>query len=115
MSMFNLRLQQEIYCQCAVDAAWHILQLSGGRTEKTEALTTWGASQHPVSQVAGGCLKCWGLCYALCSMWMACPDQDGTLQGQCGVSCNDLADNDAGTGSGWQQNKQNCTVPSVVG
>ena len=76
---------------------------------------TWDVSQHPVSHVAGYRLQCWGLCYALCSMWMACPDQDGTLQGQRGVSCNDLADDDPGTGSGWQQNKQNCTVPSVVG
>ena len=30
-------------------------------------------------------------------------------------SNDDLADNDAGTGSGWKQNKQNCAVQSVVG
>ena len=68
-----------------------------------------------VSHVAGDWLECWRLCYALHTMWMACPDQDTILQGQCGVSCNDLADNDVGTGSGWQQNKQNRTVVSVVG
>ena len=48
-------------------------------------------------------------------MWMACPDQDSTLQGQRGASCDDLADDDTGTGPGWQQNKQNCAVQSVVG
>ena len=72
-------------------------------------------SLHLVNQVVGGWLECWGLCHALHAMWKACPNQDGTLQGQCGVSHSGLADNDAGTGSGWQQNKQNCAVPSVVG
>ena len=77
--------------------------------------STWEVSRLPVNQVVGSSLKYWGLCHALLSMWMACPDQDGTLQGQCGGSCNDLADDDAETGSGWQQNKQNCAVLSVVG
>ena len=38
-----------------------------------------------------------------------------TLQGHHRESNDDLADNDAGTGSGWKQNKQNWAVQSVVG
>ena len=52
-------------------------------------------------------LQCWGLFYALHCMLMACPNQDGTQQGQHGGSCDDPADNDLGIGSGWRQNKQN--------
>ena len=78
-------------------------------------LITWEVSRPPVNQVVGDSLECWGLCHALGTAWIACPNQDGTLQGQQGESCDDLADNDAGTGSGWQQNKQNCSVLPVVG
>ena len=42
------------------------------------AAVTWDVSQHPVNQVVGCWQQCWGLCYALRSMWMACPDQDGS-------------------------------------
>ena len=48
-------------------------------------------------------------------MWMACPDQESTLQGQLGVSSDVPADNESGTGSGWQQNKQDRALPAVVG
>ena len=85
------------------------------RPKTSHLFSTWEVSRLPVNQVVGSSLKYWGLCHALLSMWMACPDQDGTLQGQCGEGCNDLADDDAETGSGWQQNKQNCAVLSVVG
>ena len=84
-------------------------------SKSKDILTTWEVSRLPVNQVVGSSLKYWGLRHALLSMWMACPDQDGTLQGNCGGSYNDLADDDAETGSGWQQNKQNCAVLSVVG
>ena len=89
--------------------------LRKGPQETRDLFSTWEVSRLPVNQVVGSSLKYWGLCHALLSMWMACPDQDGTLQGQCGEGCNDLADDDAETGSGWQQNKQNCAVLSVVG
>ena len=48
-------------------------------------------------------------------MWMVLPDQAGSLQGSCSVSCNLLAANDPGIGSGWQQSKQNWTLLAVVG
>ena len=38
-----------------------------------------------------------------------------TLQGHHYESNDDLADNDAGTGSGWKQNKQNNAVQSMAG
>ena len=69
-------------------------------------------SCHP----SGGWLvKCRYLHYVLLIMLMACPDQVGTPQGQLSVSCDVLVDNDRGTGSGWQQSKQNPAVSSVVG
>ena len=34
-------------------------------------------------------------------------NQTGGLQGLYNVSCDGLADNDLGVGSGWQQSKQN--------
>ena len=74
-----------------------------------------GRPTVPCSPSGGWLLQCWGLHYALHNMWMACPDQESTLQGQHGVSCDAPVDNEAGTGSGWQQNKQNCTVASVMG
>ena len=46
---------------------------------------------------------------------MVLPDQAGSLQGSCSVSCNLLAANDPGIGSGWQQSKQNWTLLAVVG
>ena len=46
---------------------------------------------------------------------MVLPDQAGSLQGSRSVSCNLLAANDPGIGSGWQQSKQNWTLLAVVG
>ena len=74
-----------------------------------------GRFTFPCNPSGGWLLQCWGLHYALHNMWMACPDQESTLQGQHGVSCDAPVDNEAGTGSGWQQNKQNCSVLPVVG
>ena len=48
-------------------------------------------------------------------MWMVLPDQAGSLQGSRSVSCDLLAANDLGIGSGWQQSKQNWTLLAVVG
>ena len=48
-------------------------------------------------------------------MWMADPNQAGSLQGSQGVSLGILAANNPGTGSGWQQSKQNWVLPAVVG
>ena len=39
-------------------------------------------------------------------MLMGCPDQADSLQGLQDVNSVILADNDADTGSGWQQSKQ---------
>ena len=41
--------------------------------------------------------------------------QAGSLQGSQGVSSGILAANNPGTGSGWQQSKQNWVLPAVVG
>ena len=49
------------------------------------------------------------------SMWMVHLDQAGRLQGLDGVNCHGLAANNLGTGSGWQQSKQNWVLPAVVG
>ena len=52
-------------------------------------------------------MECRGLLNALHTMWMGCPYQTGSLQGHPRVSGGGLAGNDSGTGSGWQQSKQN--------
>ena len=70
----------------------------------------------PSCHLSGGWLMEYGcLHYVLLAVLRACPDQVGTLQGQRGASCDVLVDNDMGTGSGWQQSKQNRAVSSVVG
>ena len=43
------------------------------------------------------------------------PDQGSSLQGSHGASCGILAVNDPGTGTGWQQSKQNWALLAVVG
>lgn len=43
------------------------------------------------------------------------PNQAGSLQGSHGVSCDILAVNGPGSGSGWQQNKQNWAPHAVIG
>ena len=48
-------------------------------------------------------------------MLMIHPDQAGSLQGHRGVSSGILAVNDPGTGTGWQQSKQNWALLAVVG
>ena len=60
-------------------------------------------------------MKCMCSHHVLLAALMARPDQVGTPQGQHSVSCDVLVDNDWGTGSGWQQSKQNPAVSSVVG
>jgi len=46
---------------------------------------------------------------------MAYPNQASSLQGSHSVSCDILAVDDLGTGSGWQQSKQNQALLAVVG
>ena len=53
-----------------------------------------------------------GPLYVLYTMWMGCPYQTGSLQGHPCVSGGGLAGNDSGTGSGWQQNKQDWALPA---
>ena len=62
-----------------------------------------------------GLLECIGAQYVLHVMWMVLPNQAGSLQGVSSVNCILLAANDLGTGSGWQQSRQNWTLPAVVG
>ena len=46
---------------------------------------------------------------------MSRPNQAGSLQGCLRVNEGSLAANDLGTGSGWQQSKQNWALPAVMG
>ena len=62
-----------------------------------------------------GVLECQGTQHVLQIMLMIHPDQAGSLQGSCRVSSSILAVNDPGTGSGWQQSKQNWALLAVVG
>ena len=52
--------------------------------------------------------------YVLPHMWRAHLNQTGGLQGLCNVSCDDLAENDLGAGSGWQQSRQNWRPSAVM-
>ena len=54
-----------------------------------------------------GLLQCGGVGHVLCPMLMAHPDQAPRQQGLQGVNPDVLAVEDLGTGSGWQQSKQN--------
>ena len=63
----------------------------------------------------GWVMECIGAQHVLQLMWMAHPNQAGSLQGSHNVNCDILADNSPGTGSGWQQSKQNWVLPAVVG
>ena len=56
-----------------------------------------------------------GQMHALRSMSMACPFRASSLQGHTCVSRSGLANNDPGTGPGWQQSRQNWTLLAVVG
>jgi hypothetical protein len=52
-------------------------------------------------------MKCEGTEHVLQTVLMAYPDQASSLQGSPSVDWDILAANDLGTGSGWQQSKQN--------
>ena len=60
-------------------------------------------------------LKCKGMGHVLPTVLMAYPNQASSLQGSRGVSCGLLAAHYLGTGSGWQQSKQNWVLLAVVG
>ena len=53
--------------------------------------------------------------HVLHPVWMAFPNQAGSLQGSQHVSVDNLAVKYLGTGSGWKQSKQNWDLPAVVG
>ena len=60
-------------------------------------------------------VDCEGAAHVLQAVLMAYPNQAGSLQGSHSVSCDILAVDDLGTGSGWQQSKQNQALLAVVG
>jgi hypothetical protein len=60
-------------------------------------------------------VNCGGAAHVLQTVLMAYPNQASSLQGSHGVSCDILAVDDLGTGSGWQQSKQNQALLAVVG
>ena len=59
--------------------------------------------------------ECGETVHVLQTVQMACPYQACSLQGSRDVSCDSLAANDLGTGSGWQQSRQNWALLAVVG
>ena len=59
--------------------------------------------------------ECTGVLHVLLVMWMVLPSQAGGLQGCQHGSARTLAENDLGTGSGWQQRRQNRALPAVAG
>ena len=60
-------------------------------------------------------VECAGNLHAPWIMWMALPHQSGRRQGVRSASCNLLAIEDLGIGSGWQQSKQYWALPAVIG
>ena len=52
-------------------------------------------------------VECSGSHHAMRTVWMGAPNQAASLQGSLAVKSDNLAANDLGTGSGWQQSKQN--------
>ena len=60
-------------------------------------------------------VDCGGAAHVLQTVLMAYPNQASSLQGSRSVSSDILAANDLGTGSGWQQSKQNWALLAVVG
>ena len=59
-------------------------------------------------------VECAGNLHAPWIMWMALPHQSGRRQGVRSASCNLLAIEDLGIGSGWQQSKQHWALPAVI-
>ena len=78
---------------------------------RTLALT--GGFRFPVASDDGN--EVWGNSACLQTVQRACPNQVCSLQGSRDVSCDSLAANDLGTGSGWQQSRQNWALLAVVG
>ena len=85
-----------------------------------------GAVPKHVAQPCAGGLKtlvalwslvvdCGGAAHVLQTVLMAYPNQASSLQGSHSVGCDILAVDDLGTGSGWQQSKQNQALLAVVG
>ena len=60
-------------------------------------------------------VECGGVAHALQTVLMAYPGQASSLQGSHDVSCDILAGDDLGIGSGWQQSKQNQALLAVEG
>ena len=74
-------------------------------------------NHQPVGSDTGTTYQCHIMCigsqHVLWIMWMAHPNQADRPQGSHRVSDGILAANDPGTGSGWQQSKQNWARPAL--
>ena len=60
-------------------------------------------------------MECGEAAYVLQTVLMVYPNQASSLQGSHNESCDILAVDDLGIGSGWQQSKQNQALLAVVG
>ena len=111
VTIFVNSLQRHAKQASSIDIDYVILEDENQFSKKFQ-LGGVTPSCHPSG---GWSVKCMCSHYVLLAALMARPDQVGTPQGQRSVSCDVPVDNDWGTGSGWQQSKQNPTVSSVVG
>ena len=89
------RAKTNLNMSCVYEAAsWLVVFLTSGEVHASLCLRVW-------------LMECRGRLYVLRAVWMGCPYQTGSPQGHPRVSRGGLAGNDSGTGSGWQQSKQN--------
>jgi hypothetical protein len=83
-----------------------VCELYGSHSKLLRARFHAGRLNPPVA-FGNKAMKCEGTEHVLQTVLMAYPDQASSLQGSPSVDWDILAANDLGTGSGWQQSKQN--------
>jgi hypothetical protein len=99
---------------CTLEYTASLLVTQENRQLLLRTLFDAGRLTSPVA-FGNKAMKCEGSEDVLQTVLMANPDQASSLQGSHSVDCDILALNDLGTGSGWQQSKQNQALLAVVG
>ena len=103
-----------VFVYCTVACKISMLVTQDNRQWHFRPLPDAGRFTSPVA-FGNKAMKCDGSEDVLQTVLMANPDQASSLQGSHSVDCDILALNDLGTGSGWQQSKQNQALLAVVG
>jgi len=88
----------------------YVLQVEGTASASSNIIClAYLISLEDLSSVAFGArvVEYHGTGYVLHAVLMARPEQASSLQGSHGVSCDNLAANDLGIVSGWQQSMEN--------